>query len=131
MRVKNTASCSSSNFDEAHETGRSDFIFLMRFSCAQKSDDGKRGSQKKEGLAGQRSEVTHSGGRRRASSGRPAAETRRTDGRTRAQLKNTEEGFKSGCSTSKKRKSEHKREEKRRIKRRTGIPQTEKIEKCH
>lgn len=33
MRVKNTASCSSSNFDEAHETGRSDFIFLMRFPC--------------------------------------------------------------------------------------------------
>lgn len=55
MRVKNTASCSSSNFDEAHETGHSDFIFLMRFPCAEKSDDGKRDGQKKEGLAGQRS----------------------------------------------------------------------------
>lgn len=44
--IKNTLSASSSNIDEAHETGLSDFIFLMCFSCAEKKQDGKRDGQK-------------------------------------------------------------------------------------
>lgn len=48
MHVKNAVSSSSSNFDEAHETGRSDFIFLMCFSCAEKSEDGKKDIRKRE-----------------------------------------------------------------------------------
>lgn len=84
MHVKNTVSPSSSIFDEAHETGLSDFIFLMRFSCAKKSEDGKKDIRKRRF---DWSEITHSGGRLPSSSGQPAAETTRTDGRTKARLK--------------------------------------------
>lgn len=84
MHVKNTVSSSSSNFDEAHETGRSDFIFLMCFSCAEKSEDGKKDIRKRRF---DWSEITHSGGRLPSSSGQPAAETTRTDGRTKVRLK--------------------------------------------
>lgn len=46
--IKNTVSGSSSNIDEARETGLSHVIFLTCFSCAEKNEDGKRDGQKKE-----------------------------------------------------------------------------------
>lgn len=52
--IKNTASASPSNIDEEHETGLSDFIFLMCFSCAEKNGDGKRDGRKKETKGAQR-----------------------------------------------------------------------------
>lgn len=84
MHVKNAVSSSSSNFDEAHENGRSDFIFLMCFSCAKKSEDGKKDIMTRRFDC---SEITYSGGRLPSSSGQPTAETTRTDGRTKARLK--------------------------------------------
>lgn len=48
--IKNTVSGSSSNIDEAHETGLSHVIFLMCFSCAEKNEEWKEGwSEKGDG----------------------------------------------------------------------------------
>lgn len=56
--IKNTVIVCSCNIDEAHGTGLSHFIFLMRFSCAEKNEDGKRGGTEGKGDSASRRLLT-------------------------------------------------------------------------